>query len=569
MKKTVIAGSIGFVAIATGTWLAGCVQTTCEDLNTCGVTSDAGINDATTNNEASSLVDAADSAPPQLDGTVIPDASTDAFSEASGDALVDAGLDAADGFDGFVCDPTKAPHDEACVIADIYGVFVAPAQSGGSDTTGTGTQTKPYATVAHALANLSGKSRVYVCDATYTGAVTLSSATNVFGGLVCPIGGAADWTYSPGGRATLAAGATQPALTVLGVTEAVDIEDMGFMAPDASGQDDAGNGQSSLAVLVNNASNVTFRRCAFGAGAGANGIDGAMPSNYTGASAPSGQANDDAGNGGVGGIVTCNDETSSFGGQGGSEGPTSGTAGGDGGASPMPIANSALGLDGIGGAGGVARCVSGDPGANGASGDGGTAPSSYGTLSAQGWRPLPSSAGSNGAPGQGGGGGGGKSNPKQGGTGGGAGGCGGAGGTAGGAGGASIALACVSSTVTLDTCTMQTGAGGQGGNGGPGQPGQAGGAGGLVAGPCTGGYGGNGAGGAGGAGGNGGVSLCVLLVNSNVSGTPGCIPAIAGTAGTAGAGGAGGDNGQGNPSAAGGNGAAGNVGISQSSLTLP
>ncbi|HSY22218.1 MAG TPA: hypothetical protein VK841_08895, partial [Polyangiaceae bacterium] len=105
-----------------------------------------------------------------------------------------------------------------------------------------------------------------------------------------------------------------------------------MVSPDAVGQDDAGNGQSSIAALVNG-SVVAFNRCAFVAGAGANGADGVTGSNYDGGTAPAGQAND-GGAGGAGGFIVCGDGTSSTGGAGGNSTPTGGA---DGSAVPMPV----------------------------------------------------------------------------------------------------------------------------------------------------------------------------------------------------------------------------------------
>jgi hypothetical protein len=484
-----------------------------------------------------------------LDATV--DASNDAGvgeAAATEEASVgDSGLDAADGFDGFTCDPLQVPHDEACVIADAVGVFVAPAQNGGSDTAGDGSRAKPYATVAQALSNRKGKSRVYLCNATYAGGVTVDAATGLYGGLLCPTGAVADWTYSPGGQATVAAAVNQIALTVQSVSGAVDIEDLVFVAPDASGQDDAGNGLSSLAVLVDNAASVTFRRCSFRAGNGADGADGGTPSNYVGATAPSGQPADDAGNGGAGGTITCADGTLSFGGHGGFGGTTAGTAGADGGAAPLPIVT--LGFNGLGGGAGGISCGTGaDPGANGASGGAAVAAPSLGIVTGTGWTPSAGGAGGNGQPGQGGGGGGGQED--LGGTGGGAGGCGGSGGAGGGGGGASLALACVDSGVTLDTCILAAGMGGTGGRGGNGQPGQNGGTFGAASalGNCAGGIGGNGAGGSGGGGGAGGLSACIVYRGAAPSGGFTCTPGVAGAAGAGGAGQAAGTNRFGNGS---------------------
>ena len=73
-----------------------------------------------------------------------------------------------------ICWEKKSPHDDPCVIDDAYGVFVAPVANGGSDATGNGTRAAPYATLGKALAGLHGKSRVYVCDASYAERVVLS-----------------------------------------------------------------------------------------------------------------------------------------------------------------------------------------------------------------------------------------------------------------------------------------------------------------------------------------------------------------------------------------------------------
>ena len=57
--------------------------------------------------------------------------------------------------------PTKAPSEDACVIADKYGVFVSPT---GNDITGDGSMSAPYATLGKGFvkAKTSGK-RVYAC----------------------------------------------------------------------------------------------------------------------------------------------------------------------------------------------------------------------------------------------------------------------------------------------------------------------------------------------------------------------------------------------------------------------
>ncbi|MGH7734677.1 MAG: hypothetical protein ACREOE_13520, partial [Gemmatimonadales bacterium] len=371
--------------------------------------------------------------PSQADGSAV-DAALDAAADAtvSDSAALDAAADAsdandaADAGDGFACDPTKSPRDEGCVVDEAYGVFVS---AGGSDT-GAGTKSDPVKTIGEGVAKAaqSGKTRVYVCAGSYAEAVVVSSsAVSLYGALGCDAG----WAYVDGGASQVTGAANQVVLTIDGVAGPVAVEDLVLTAADASGQDDAGNGRSSVAAQVNG-STVTFRRCGFNAGAAANGAEGTTGSNYTGATAPDGQPND-AGAGGAGGSVTCADGTGSQGGNGGAAALVSFGDGGDGTASPLPMTYPAQALDGVGGAGGINRCGQGaDKGAFGAAADGGSAAVSYGVLTGTGWTPTHGGSGSVGAPGQGGGGGGGQQSVQPlGGTGGGAGGCGGAGGAAG------------------------------------------------------------------------------------------------------------------------------------------
>jgi hypothetical protein len=72
---------------------------------------------------------------------------------------------------------------------------VAASAHGGSDTTGDGSKAKPYATIGHALGVLGGKSRIYVCGATYAESVALQTAASLYGGFLCPGGDAGlPWT---------------------------------------------------------------------------------------------------------------------------------------------------------------------------------------------------------------------------------------------------------------------------------------------------------------------------------------------------------------------------------------
>ncbi|MGO9834687.1 MAG: hypothetical protein ACLP1X_10755 [Polyangiaceae bacterium] len=421
-------------------------------------------------------------------------------------------------------DPPSLASDP-CVVNDTLGVFVAPAASGGSDSAA-GTEAAPFATIGHALANLGGKARVYVCDGTFGEQVTITAGTaaSLYGGLACPAADAGTpWTYV-GGVATVNSPAAAYALSVTGVTSAITVADVAFVAPDATGTDASGNGNSSIAALVSG-SMVNLVRVTLTAGAGANGsagAGGASAPNYSRATAENGQPGTapggDGGNwSGAGGMELCLVSGESAGGAGGLPG-TGALAGGSGASgSATPAATASGTRDGAGGGGGLDGCTSvSHSGADGAPAAGGIPATSYGTISSDGWAQVSGGNGQSGAPGQGGGGGGGSGVPQTGGDGAGAGGCGGSGGIGGSGGGASIALASVGSTITLSACTLTTGAGGTGGKGGDGQSGQGGGISGSdpELGACPGGFGGNGAGGSGGAGGAAGISIGIVYTST-------------------------------------------------------
>ncbi len=432
---------------------------TCQENGTCTPDADASLDgdvvtDATMAMETGEVTEASVEAGTDA-GAGDADAGVDAFVDASGGAG-EAG-DAADASDAPTCNPALSPSQDRCVLDDRFGVFVTTT---GNDNN-LGTMEAPLATIGVGLqvAAMTNRSRVYVCDGMYAEAVSVSSAVSIYGGLACP--GDAGWTYAEGGVAQVISppGTSKVPLTIAVASGPIAIEDMRLAAANATDQDDAGNGQSSIAVVVKG-STVAFRRCVLIAGNGAPGDDGVILTNYAGMGpAPTGQPND-GGGGGAGGAITCTDGTSSTGGAGGS---ALATGGQDGGAHPMPVTSP--GLDGVGAAGGAASCAGGDPGAIGAPGGPVAMVASLGAWTDAGWAPASGAAGANGSPGQGGGGGGGKSLAVTGGTGGGAGGCGGAGGTGGAGGGASIALACIGSAVTLTDCVLTATNGGNGGKG--------------------------------------------------------------------------------------------------------
>ncbi len=169
----------------------------------------------------------------------------------------------ADGYDGFTCDLTQAPRIESCVISDSLGVFVAPSGSDSND----GTMDHPFQTVQYAVDHASPK-RVYVCDAQYAEAVSVTVPVSVYGGLACPGSDAGSpWSYV-GGRATVSAPAGSYALHVTGGATVIQVQDMGFTAASATTA-----GGSSIAALVDTAT-VNFVRAAFTAGSGMAGDPG-------------------------------------------------------------------------------------------------------------------------------------------------------------------------------------------------------------------------------------------------------------------------------------------------------
>jgi len=443
---------------------------------------------------------------------------------------------------------TDDPSKDPCVVADLTGVFVAPATQGGS-ATGKGTIESPLLTVGAGIAQaLGGLKRVYVCLGTYNEKLSLTAADDgltVYGGLDCANG----WKYvgtsgSSGTLITPPTGTAAPAtaLTVTGaMTTGVEFEDVGFKSLDGQSA-----GDSSVAVFATSGAKLTLVRGPVTAGKGIGGTSGSQNSNWTGA-AQAGDISEQPGatNGGGGGNNTCADGSTSTGGDGGGFATsvslwTAGHAG-----SSSPAVSSPANNGGNGGS----SC---DPGTTGTAGASATAAGggalSAGTVTAGGWQVGgPGSAGSNGLPGQGGGGGG-SSNASGGGGGGGAGGCGGGAGTPGATGGSSIGLLSYNATLVLSNVSIGTSLGGAGGAGGPGQSGQGGGAGGpgfanVGCGGGEGGAGGNGSGGGGGAGGNSigiawtgstGPSINGTVVTQTQATFAGISPSTGGPGGTGG-----------------------------------
>ena len=396
-----------------------------------------------------------------------------------------------------MCDTTKSPSEESCLVNNEYAIFVAPT---GKDGAG-GTKAGPVKTIAKAIELAGNTKMVIACDGSYAEQVKLTAGAKLYGGFACP-GSAMPWKYETGKKSKVAPSDRGVALGVATGAAVVVIEDFEFDALDATDP-----GESSVAAFVNTSTMVAFTRVKLVAGKGMDGANGTMtpvtfplPSMLKGNSA-SGDT------GGPFNLITCP-----------AGGTTKGGKGGDGG---LGIAGGQNGTPDLGGGkGGTlgADCAAGGAGVSGA--DASPQPvasgaTKVGSITPTGWTGAAGTDGAPGTPGQGGGGGtGAESNSTTGAVsggagGGGAGGCGGAPGTAGKAGGSSIALLVLSSAVTLSASELVTGDAGKGGDGAAGQDGQTqSGGGGVQSGDaCQGGKGGKGGKGGAGGGAAGGVSL--------------------------------------------------------------
>jgi hypothetical protein len=479
---------LSLLALPTIALLARCtvLPDTCAEINMCGSPGSCVACD----NADASVEDGS------VSDVVTPSDATGADAPTTNDAGEDAPTQGADtGTDtGPTCDPTETPAQNACVISDALAIFVAPS---GNDSNA-GTMEAPVMTLGKgiALAHATTSHRLIACATTYAEAIALTTAQDVglqiFGGVACPGSDAgAAWAYT-GAKAVVAPSAHGYALSLSGLTKAIDIEDMEFDA-----QNGTAAGESSIAGFVSGTSaTMSLHRVKLAAGAATGvGAPGTTPTT----SLPVASNGTPGASGG--GVVSCpctNSGVTSVGGAGGAD-SGAGQAGlpalGEGDAGDPTVICSK------GGNGGTGANAAGASPAGGAT--------TYGTLTGTtGWAPSPGSAGAAGGPGQGGGGG-----ASQGGTGGGGacGGCGGNPATPGGGGGASIALLVFDSAVTFDTCTLVAGNASAGGNGAAGQSGAGGGSAGAgISAACNGGAGGEGAAGAASGGGAGGVSAGVV-----------------------------------------------------------
>jgi hypothetical protein len=165
------------------------------------------------------------------------------------------------------CDPgtSKSPVESACLISEKYGIFVSPQ---GSDTTGIGTRTAPYKTLAKALQSAKGNvMRVYACDegTGYPDALTIDATfdgMSLYGGFEC-----AGWSYATTRRARVHP-VSGVALTVKALTVGLTVEDFEFDAADAA------MGESSIGGIVDSSANVVLRGLKIVAGKGGGRCEG-------------------------------------------------------------------------------------------------------------------------------------------------------------------------------------------------------------------------------------------------------------------------------------------------------
>ncbi len=423
-------------------------------------------------------------------------------------------------------DPVLGPVDEAC------GIWVSASLG---DDANPGTRAAPMASLtAAAVLAFDLDLDVYACGELWTEPFTLPKDVSLRGGFDCEHG----WKYSGDSHRTrLETGPGEIPFKTSGYAGSVEISDVDIRAADADVP-----GGSSIAVLITDFNDVTFRRCVIAAGNAVDGLDGAEieeieePAMAGAAGNPGADACTTAnGAGGVAAETACGPDESSRGGNGGDGGATLATDGEAGLPAPSEPKDPSNLQDGDGGKGqsGAEACTPGEPGEPGMAGaDGPGRFNDPGRLTNDGFIGADGPDGQPGTSGRGGGGGGAArggalvcaASPPggAGGGAGGAGGCGGKAGKGGQAGGSSFAVVVMEDRTDLwfESCELWVGRAGNGGDGAPGQPGGeggepgSGGAGaGILQSACQGGKGGKGGNGGGGAGGNGGHTVQIAYAD--------------------------------------------------------
>jgi hypothetical protein len=152
-------------------------------------------------------------------------------------------------------DPACTPQESPAPVRDDCGVFVSSSK--GSDDND-GSQAKPFASIAKALAAASGKP-IYLCAETFPESLRVKAGQTVYGGLDCSNG----WTYAGEDvKSEIAPPAGEFALRVE-PSVAVTMEDVILRAKAA--MEPAG---SSVAVIAARGTALTLSRCDVVAGTG-------------------------------------------------------------------------------------------------------------------------------------------------------------------------------------------------------------------------------------------------------------------------------------------------------------
>ena len=214
--------------------------------------------------------------------------------------------------------PTSCiPSESTGPVAESCGVFVS--SSFGSDTN-EGTKAKPFKSIGAALMKVD-VARSYVCGQSFSEAVVVDSAVELYGAVDCLKG----WAYDPSKKTTLTAAEDMIPLTLGNMAGSASVEDFAITAAAAKAP-----GGSSIAVLANGAT-ASFMRCDLASGdadPGTPGVDGGKQA----AQAQAGTAGDNAGLAGpsAGGIGGTNATCAVTGGKGGDGGAIMSGDGGDG-----------------------------------------------------------------------------------------------------------------------------------------------------------------------------------------------------------------------------------------------
>jgi hypothetical protein len=422
-----------------------------------------------------------------------------------------------------VCDPSKSPNDEACVVSDEFAIFVDSEASSDGD----GSMSSPFASLADALVAARDQEKlVIVCANGFDSGIEIAESKGdtplkIYGGFDCSASG----SWKAGDAKTVITSASGSPLVIRDSSK-LELEGFEFRAPEATPES-----PSSIAAVISASAGIALRNVTLIARDGLAGVDGAAPEPALDR-APAGNPGQYGASGGKA-QESCTCEKS---------------VGGEGGhvlESWRRYGNPGL-PDWGGGQGGELGppCQAGKPGNAGPVVSDGKAAESHGSAEGLSWIPADGQAGGDGAIGQGGGGGG--SGDTGSGGGGGCGGCGGKGGRPGTGGGASIGLLLLDSTITLADIRVETGNGGKGGAGSAGQEGQPGGEGGRggdADNGCAGGDGAPGGKGAAGGGGAGGISVAIAYRGDEPDVSQSELDADLGAAGVGGEGGGDGLNG--------------------------